>query len=91
MNNNASKPWVSNYPTLLNWLHKIEARCMEQIPVGSARNPTAYLEKWVTPNGRVFVVEVRANRAGWNIYTDANTSHIELTLADAEKRLGITS
>jgi hypothetical protein len=86
---NRNKPWVSNYPSLRNWLDRIGARCMEQNPVGNARTPSAYLERWMMPAGRSFIVEVRGNSMGWNIYTDADTPHIDLTIADAEKRLGI--
>jgi hypothetical protein len=86
---NKNKPWVSNYPVLKNWLEKIGARCMEQNPVGSTRAPTAYLERWMTPAGRSFIVGVRGNRMGWNVYTDADTPNTDLTLADAEQRFGL--
>lgn len=85
---NANKPWISNYPPLKAWLDKIDARCQDQIPVGGPIEPTAYLEKWGTLDGRIFIVEVRANQMRWDIYTDANTPHIDLTLVDAEERLG---
>lgn len=84
---NASKPWVSNYPPLKEWLDKIEARCVDQIPVNGPIEPTAYLEKWGTPNGRMFIIEVRANRMGWNIFTDCASNTIAETLADADRRI----
>ncbi len=87
MKNNASKPWVSNYPPLQEWLRKTDAVCHEQIPVGKARAPVAYLEKWVMPNGRAFILEIRANRMGWDIYTAAATGMVAETLEDADRRL----
>ena len=87
---NANKPWVSNYPALRDWLDKIGARCAEQVAVGGSRNPTAYLERWIAPTGRVFLVEVRAYQRGWNIFTDTASTTIAETLANAEARLGLT-
>lgn len=85
---NENKPWTSNYPPLNEWLHKIEARCMDQIPVGDPENPRAYLEKWIV-NGRVFALEVRADQHGWEIFTANYTNSVDETFADAEKRLGV--
>ncbi len=90
------QPWVSNYPPLKSWLEKIEARCLQQTPVGVSSDddddasPMAYLETWLA-NGHVFLVEVRANRLGWNIYTCADTNATDATLFDASQRLGIKS
>jgi hypothetical protein len=86
---NSRKPWVSNYPPLKAWLDKIDARCIDQIPVNGPIEPTAYLEKWGTPTGRMFIVEVRANRMGWNIFTATENGTIAATLEDAEQRLGM--
>lgn len=88
-NDTSNKPWISNYPPLQDWLNKIDARCQDQIPVGGPVEPIAYLEKWGTPNGRVFIVEVRANKMGWNIYTSTDDGTIQGTLQDAESRLGL--
>lgn len=88
-NQKNDKPWISNYPPLQEWLNKIEARCAEQIPVGGGRNPISYLEKWITPSGRVFLVEVRAYNRGWDIFTASDSNMINETLTDAESRLAI--
>jgi hypothetical protein len=85
---NADKPWVANYPPLATWLEKINAACIEQHPIGPLSNPIAYLERWMA-NGRVFVVEVRSNRRGWNVYTARHTNRIDETLANAERDLEI--
>jgi hypothetical protein len=87
MTTDNSKPYVSNYPPLKQFLDKMEARCVEQLPIGNARTPVAYLEKWAAPNGRTFVIEVRANRMGWEIYTGIDSGLIAETLTDAESRL----
>lgn len=85
----SAKPWISNYPPLEAWLRKIDAHCQDQIPVGNARKPVAYLEKWITTTGRSFIVEVRANQMGWNIFTEGNYPDVASTLTDAGKRLGL--
>ena len=85
---NSNKPWVSNYPPLQEWLEKIGAHCVDQIAIGDADAPIAYLEKWLA-NGQMLLVEVRSNGNGWNLYTAPQTLRIDETLADAERRLGI--
>jgi hypothetical protein len=87
--NDIDKPWVDNYPPLRDWLRKHEARCNWQLPLGNKSFPNAYVESWIAPNGREFVVVVQANRLGWNIYTPEPSSEIVGTLADAERRLGL--
>lgn len=89
MKDTRNKPWVSNYPPLKDWLDKINAWCIEQTPIGNTQNPVAYWEKWCTPNGRTFIVEVRYNALGWNVFTDSGSSMISETLDDAEIRLKI--
>jgi hypothetical protein len=90
------KPYVSNYPPLQAWLQKIGARCLQQTPVGSEWHvkeygfPAAYLETWQNKNGRVFLVEVRAMGSGWEIWTASGVNDTHATLADAEKRLGLS-
>lgn len=84
------QPWVSNYPPLDEWLRKIGARCMSQIRVGGTRTaPDRYVEFWFVLQ-RIFIVEVRSRKNGWNIYTDADTGKIDETFRDAEARLGIS-
>lgn len=88
---NSNKPWVSNYPPLASWLKEIGARCLQQTPVGIVRGgdePQAYFETWMA-NGRVFLVEVRAMRMGWNVWTSVEANDIEKTLQDASARLGL--
>ena len=87
---NINKPWVSNYPPLKEWLDKNGAQCMDQMPYGNPDSPAAYFEKWMTPNGRIFLIEVRANQMGWDIFTPGPSSEIAATLNDANDRLGLT-
>lgn len=86
-----NKPWVENYPALKEWLNKIGARCLEQVPgpkMAKSKDPTFYIEKWIC-GAREFYVEVRANRLGWNVYTGSASSMIADTLRDAEHRIGV--
>lgn len=85
---NSNKPWVANYPPLDEWLKKHEARCNWQIPMGDADNPVAYLESYMI-NGHEAIVIVRANRLGWEIFTSGDSNRVDLTMADADARLGL--
>ena len=80
----ADRPWVANYPPLKEWLGKIQARCMDQIPAGDN-----YVEQWMTPNGRNFLVLVRAYKLGWDVYTNCGSNGVAATLDDAGKRLEV--
>lgn len=87
-----NKPWVENYPALKEWLNKIGARCLEQVPgpkMAKSKDPTFYIEKWIC-GAREFYVEVRANQLGWNVYTGCASGLITDTLRDAEQRIGFT-
>lgn len=87
-----NKPWVENYPALKEWLNKIGARCLEQVPgpkMAKSKDPTFYIEKWIC-GSHEFYIEVRANRLGWNIYTGCASSMIAETLQDAEQRIEFT-
>lgn len=88
---NTNKPWVDNYPVLQDWLRAIEARCFSQIRTGGdEENPTGYLETYLLPgNVRPFIVEVRANKMGWEIYTPCGSITTWETLEDANRRLGL--
>lgn len=84
----ADEPYVENYLPLVEWLKKVGARCMWQAPVGDRKEPTAYIECYLI-NGRVALVQVHANRNGWNIYTAGMSGRVDATIKDAEARLGI--
>lgn len=86
--NDADKPWIGNYPPLKEWLHKIKATCLNQLPSGDHDRPFAMLEMWQA-NGRVFLILIHSFRHGWDIYTAGETNKIDDTLLDAERRLGI--
>lgn len=80
---NDNKPWITNYPTLHDWLDKIDAQCMWQ-----KTGKDFYVEGW-RANGRAFVLVVYGNKMGWHIYTEGDSGRVDETLSDAEKRLGI--
>ena len=83
------RPDINNYPPLRDWLHKLEARCMWQLPVGNRANPDAYLEMWYGAGlPRPVVVLVYADRMGWELFTPCDRAQVEATLADAEARMG---
>jgi hypothetical protein len=93
---NSNKPWVSNYPVLQAWLDNHGARCMWQTPrEEKPRNaewdwsPQAYIECWIVGTRQCILI-VYANKGGWNIFTDVNTPRVDETLADAERRCGLT-
>lgn len=81
-----SKPYMENYPELHNWVRSHEARCDWQVPVGPASNPEAYIEQWRIDGG-YFVVLIRADELGWDIFTPCNDRSVKGTLADLERRL----
>lgn len=80
------EPWVANYPPLQAWLQKIEARCLSQTPTDGTPFKR-YIEVWQAPGSTPFIVLVRSFRHGWDIFTPANTTRIDTTLADAEARI----
>lgn len=82
-----NKPYVSNYPPLQNFLVKHGAHCMWQLQHGDEDEDygvRAYVEAWIFPKtNRIAIIQIHANKMGWEIYTPANT------LADTAKRLGL--
>jgi hypothetical protein len=88
----ANYPYVENYPPLHEFLQKHNAQCLRQIAVGDRSPdydyPRSFLETWQI-RGNVFIVEVRAEQCGWDIYTSGGFPGIAETLKDAEKRLGV--
>lgn len=84
------EPWVSNYPPLDQWLKRVGARCVHQMPVGYKERPEAYIEMWEA-RGRMFSLFVFAGRRGWDVFSGITTNDIRETLEDLEQRLGITT
>lgn len=91
----SDKAYIENYPPLDEWLKKHEARCAWQQPMGGGDpdhkdyNP-AFVECWVFPKtGRHCIITVQTRKHGWEIYTPGDSNKIDLTLEDAEKRLGL--
>ncbi len=93
----SNHPYVSNYPPLREWLDKHDARCMWQVPANEKPRdadyglvPQAYIECWIVGR-RPCIIIVRGDKMGWELYTDADTPRIDDSLADAERRLGLTA
>jgi hypothetical protein len=85
-----NKPWVANYPVLKEWLDKHNAACYHQLPRGDKNEPRSYVEIWMIPGAnQPFIIQVYSNQDGWEIYTSANTTSNDETLADAGRRLGL--
>jgi|SRR3990172_2028729 len=84
---NSNKPWLDNYPVLKEWLHKWDARCFYQLPIGPSDEPNGYMEMWQFPNGLHCMIEILGNKNGWNIYTPCKSGKVDHTLSDAERRL----
>lgn len=80
------EPYVPNYPDLLAWLEKNGAVCNWQLARGRPGPGYSFLESW-SCNGHVFIVEVRSEGKGWEIYTASGEARIDRTLSDAEQRL----
>jgi hypothetical protein len=83
----ADEPFTSNYPPLDAWLREHGARCDWQIPYGPKSKSAAYLECWRCPGSAPFVILVRADRAGWDVYTPCHSAKVDETLADLERRI----
>jgi len=79
----SKKPWVSNYPPLLEWLTKHKGLCMWQ-----NYGDRISTECWSVGQALAIVL-IYADGAGWDIFTPCLDTNIEATLADAEKRLGL--
>jgi len=78
-----NKPWISNYPPLAEWLAKHEARCMWQ-----KIDRYMSIEAWLIRDV-IIIVQVHANKSGWDIFTPNQDPGLEATFTDAEKRCGI--
>ncbi len=79
------KAALSDYPALAAWLIKIEAQHLTDAAYG-----TSSVEIW-TAKGSVFIVMLYAKGNGWSIFTPCTSNRIDDTLADAERRIGISS
>lgn len=83
-----AQPDIANYPPLQEWLQRVGARCLRQTPVCEpGKRPPAMLEHWAV-GGATFVIELRADKRGWDIFTSSPSTLIDATLEDAERRLG---
>lgn len=87
------RPYIDNYPPLKALLAELEARCHWQTrPDGYAvgdddHEARTYVECWITPQGREFLVVVHGGGHGWNIYTPCASGKVDETVADAKARL----
>lgn len=79
----ADRPYIENYPPLRDWLVRHQARCLSQDAVGED-----FWERWRI-GVRVVLVEVRAKKGGWDLWTACDSVKVEETFKDAERRLGI--
>jgi hypothetical protein len=84
------RAYVSNYRVLKEWLDRIKAQCMWQLPVGgdSKQDPEAFVEGW-TVNGRLFVLLIHAGGLGWDVFTAFPALGIDESMKDAAKRLNL--
>jgi hypothetical protein len=83
------KPWTSNYPELEQFLKEHECQCQWQLPFGPPSDPRAYVECYTMPHAEAnFIVQVWADKSGWDVYTPCRDVKIEATLADLKVRIG---
>lgn len=84
-------PYLANYPPLADWLRKHGARCQWQATTdgrpASAMN--SMVEAWLLGDSMCVIV-VHPDCLGWDIFTPGGNPNIGKTLADAEKRLGLS-
>ena len=86
------KPYVSNYPPLRDFIANHAMRCNWQIVRnGDPENPDAFVESYSAPGMRECIIVVYGNGNGWAIYTPNESTKIDETLADAEKRLTLAN
>lgn len=84
------RPWVENYPPLALWLKQREARCGWQLPRKKTGGmPHSSIECWLFRGGASAIIVIYADRLGFEIYTPGESNRLDLTFADAEKRLGL--
>lgn len=81
------QPWISNYRPLQDFLREIDARCDWQIPYGPRSKPTMYVEQWRAPGSAPFIIVVRSNKHGWDIYTSELSNKIDAAIEDARRRI----
>lgn len=88
--NNRDLPTVENEPSLEDWLSCQGARMLWQHdgPVNSQGLP-AYRVAAYQIRTRTAIVVIRPKQAGWDIFTAGNSTDIDRTLDDAERRLGL--
>lgn len=83
-------PYLANYPTLSDWLHKHGARCQWQTTTNGRHvsTMTSMVEAWVLGDSMCIIV-VHPNSLGWDIFTPGGDPSAAVTLLDAETRLGL--
>lgn len=83
-------PEVSDYPPLHDWLNKHDARCIWYVSdwERGVKKPLRHVEAWLVRGALVLVV-LYAERRGWHVYTEANTTNIVAVFADIERRIGV--
>lgn len=86
------EPFTDNYPALRDWLRKINAQCITQeVVAGTKAKPSTYFEAWRAPGAKVIVyLLVHDNKRGWDIATPADSNNVDESLADAERRMGLS-
>lgn len=85
-------PEISDYPPLLEWLNKHDAKCLWYVSdwERGVKKPLRHVEAWLVRGALVLVV-LYAERRGWHIYTEANTTDIAAQFADVERRIRISA
>jgi len=81
-------PTTADYPVLVAWLNKHNARCHWQASHGEMAHAVTAIEGWLV-NGHIVIVEVYSEGRGWNIYTTSDDNRIDVSLLDAELRIGL--
>jgi hypothetical protein len=77
------RAYVDNYPPLASFLREHECKCGYQLPIGRDKDdPSMYVEQWQAPNGKTFLVEVRDEQRGWEVYMSAIDQSVDGTLRE---------
>jgi len=86
------EPILENYPPLRAWFDKVRAAQTWQIETWqndrSMNGHIDRLEGWAI-RGAFVIVVIRSHKRGWDVFTSPNTTNIEETLAEIERRIGI--
>ena len=80
---------ISDWPALQAWLEKYNAQfCYSLLPT-VARDIRPSIEAWKV-NGRMLHVVLYPANKGWDLVTSCDDNSTDRTLADAERRLGLS-